>query len=141
MLEITESVAMQNLDHSVETMFRLRDMGVGLALDDFGTGFSSLSSLKRFPIDRLKIDRSFVHGLPDDQENAVITFAIISMAHRLKVAMLAEGVETVEQWRFLRSLGCDEAQGYSLGPALPLEQFTELINHGLPIALDESNTL
>ncbi len=118
-LEITEGVAMQNLEHSLEILTKLKDMGVRLALDDFGAGFSSLSSLKRFPIDLLKIDRSFVRGLPDDQENAVITKAIISMAHRLQLTVLAEGVETAAQWQFLRSIGCDEAQGNLLGAPIP----------------------
>ena len=115
-LEVTEKLAMQNVDHSLKTMARLKDLGVRVALDDFGMGFSSLSSLKRFPIDQLKIDQSYVRGLPDDQENIVITTAIISMAHRLNVGVIADGVETVEQWRCLRSLGCDEAQGSFLAP-------------------------
>jgi diguanylate cyclase (GGDEF)-like protein len=123
-LEISEKVAMQNIDHSLKTMAQLKDIGVCVALDDFGTGFSSLSSLKRFPIDNLKIDRSHVRGLPNDQENAVITSAIISMAHRLRVGVIADGVETAEQWRYLRSLGCDEAQGDFLGSATSLDRTT-----------------
>ena len=117
-------------------MFRLKDRGVRLALDDFGMGFSSLSALKRFPIDRLKIDRSFVRGLPDNQENLVITTAIISLAHQLKVGVLAEGVETVAQWEFLRSLGCDEAQGYLLGAPVPVDRLHELMGKELPFDED-----
>ena len=129
-LEVTEKVAMQNVDHSLKTMARLKDLGVRVALDEFGTGFSSWSNLKRFPIDQLKIDQSYVRGLPDDQENVVITTAIISMAHRLNVGVIADGVETVEQWRCLRSLGCDEAQGSFLASAARLDRTTVLALSG-----------
>jgi diguanylate cyclase (GGDEF)-like protein len=129
-LEVTEKVAMQNVDHSLKTMARLKDIGVRVALDDYGMGLSSLSSLKRFPIDKLKIDQSYVRGLPNDQENVVITTAIISMAHRLNVGVTADGVETVEQWRYLRSLGCDEAQGSFLDPNICLDRTTLLALSG-----------
>lgn len=129
-LEITESVAMQNLDHSIATMVRLKDMGVRLAVDDFGTGYSSLSYLKRFPIDLLKIDRSFVKGIPKDQDDAAITEAIISLAHSLKLGVIAEGVETKEQWEFLRNLDCDEAQGFLLSPPVTDEGLSALLAAG-----------
>ena len=129
-LEITESVAMQNLDHSIATMVRLKDMGVRLAVDDFGTGYSSLSCLKRFPIDLLKIDRSFVKGVPDDQDDAAITEAIISLAHSLKLGVIAEGVETNEQWEFLRHLDCDEAQGFLLSPPISSDELIALLASG-----------
>jgi diguanylate cyclase (GGDEF)-like protein len=129
-LEITESVAMQNLDHSIATMVRLKDMGVRLAVDDFGTGYSSLSYLKRFPIDLLKIDRSFVKGVPKDQDDAAITEAIISLAHSLKLGVIAEGVETREQWEFLRKLDCDEAQGFLLSPPVSEERLSALFASG-----------
>ena len=129
-LEITETVAMQNLDHSIATMFRLKDMGVRLAVDDFGTGYSSLSYLKRFPIDLLKIDRSFVEGIPKDQDNAAITEAIICLAHSLKLGVVAEGVETQEQWEFLRELECDEAQGFLLSPPVSSEGLGEILAAG-----------
>lgn len=129
-LEITESVAMQNLDHSIATMVRLKDMGVRLAVDDFGTGYSSLSYLKRFPIDLLKIDRSFVRGVPRDQDDAAITEAIISLAHSLKLGVIAEGVETNEQWDFLRDLDCDEAQGFLLSPPVSSEGLDVLLASG-----------
>jgi diguanylate cyclase (GGDEF)-like protein len=129
-LEITESVAMQNLDHSIATMFRLKDMGVRLAVDDFGTGYSSLSYLKRFPIDLLKIDRSFVEGIPKDQDNAAITEAIICLAHSLKLGVVAEGVETQEQWEFLRDLECDEAQGFLLSPPVSSDSLGILLATG-----------
>jgi EAL domain-containing protein (putative c-di-GMP-specific phosphodiesterase class I) len=129
-LEITESVAMQNLDHSIATMVRLKDMGVRLAVDDFGTGYSSLSYLKRFPIDLLKIDRSFVEGIPRDQDDAAITEAIICLAHSLKLGVVAEGVETQEQWEFLRNLECDEAQGFLLSPPVSSERLSALLAKG-----------
>jgi EAL domain-containing protein (putative c-di-GMP-specific phosphodiesterase class I) len=129
-LEITETVAMQNLDHSIATMVRLKDMGVRLAVDDFGTGYSSLSYLKRFPIDLLKIDRSFVKGIPLDQDDAAITEAIISLAHSLKLGVIAEGVETPEQWEFLRNLDCDEAQGFLLSPPMTSELLCGLLVSG-----------
>ena len=129
-LEITESVAMQNLDHSIATMVRLKDMGVRLAVDDFGTGYSSLSYLKRFPIDLLKIDRSFVKGVPTDPDDAAITEAIISLAHSLKLGVIAEGVETREQWEFLRNLDCDEAQGFLLSPPISSDGLCTLLTTG-----------
>ena len=129
-LEITESVAMQNLDHSIATMVRLKDMGVRLAVDDFGTGYSSLSYLKRFPIDLLKIDRSFVKGVPKDPDDAAITEAIISLAHSLKLGVIAEGVETREQWEFLRNLDCDEAQGFLLSPPISSDGLCSLLTTG-----------
>ncbi len=129
-LEITETVAMQNLDHSIATMFRLKDMGVRLAVDDFGTGYSSLSYLKRFPIDLLKIDRSFVEGIPKDQDNAAITEAIICLAHSLKLGVVAEGVETQAQWEFLRDLDCDEAQGFLLSPPVPSDGLGAILATG-----------
>ncbi len=121
-LEITESTAMQCLDHSVATLRRLKDLGVSLSVDDFGTGHSSLTYLKRFPVDRLKIDRSFVRGLPDDRDDVAITTAIIALAHTLGMRVTAEGVETPAQWQFLQAQGCDEAQGYFVSPPLSAER-------------------
>jgi diguanylate cyclase (GGDEF)-like protein/PAS domain S-box-containing protein len=113
-LELTESLIMQNVQRAVETMHRLEKLGVHLAIDDFGTGYSSLSSLKRFPVGRLKIDRSFVQDLPGNGDDAAIARAIISLAHTLQLRVIAEGVETREQVDFLREAGCDEIQGYYL---------------------------
>jgi diguanylate cyclase (GGDEF)-like protein/PAS domain S-box-containing protein len=116
-LELTESL-LQNT--AVETVLHaLRTSGIKIAIDDFGTGYSSLSYLKRFSIDRLKIDRSFVQGVPEDADNAAIVKAIISMAHSLELEVTAEGVETVAQAEFLRSLGCDAMQGYLISKPLP----------------------
>jgi diguanylate cyclase (GGDEF)-like protein len=119
-LEITES-ALIEAQNSLGTMLELKTLGVRLAIDDFGTGYSSLAYLKRFPIDRLKIDRSFVRDVTTDHDDAVITQTIIAMAHSLGMPVVAEGVETREQLAFLRAHGCDQIQGYLLGRAGPEE--------------------
>ncbi len=111
-LELTESMIMHDVAKAIETMLELEKLGVRLAIDDFGTGFSSLSALKRFPVSRLKIDQSFISGLPDDESDAAIASAVISMAQKLKLQVIAEGVETQAQADFLRHAGCDEIQGY-----------------------------
>lgn len=111
-LEITESILMDNADRAVETLKRLKNIGVQLAIDDFGTGYSSLSYLKQFPIDRLKIDRSFIKDITTDPDDQAIASAIISMAESMKLQVTAEGVETVEQMQLLKQASCDEAQGY-----------------------------
>ncbi|MGE5525854.1 MAG: EAL domain-containing protein [Rhodospirillaceae bacterium] len=110
--EITETTVMRDAAESVRKMTQLRDAGVRLSIDDFGTGYSSLAYLKQFPVDALKIDKSFVHELPADGDSSAIVKAIVSMAKNLKLRVVAEGVETVEQLRFLRLLGCDEYQGF-----------------------------
>jgi EAL domain-containing protein (putative c-di-GMP-specific phosphodiesterase class I) len=102
-------------------------MGVGLAIDDFGTGYSSLSYLKRFPIDTLKVDRSFIKDIVTDPDDAAITSAIISMAKILKQKVVAEGVETLEQFEFLRTHGCDLIQGYYVSEPLSAEDFERKI--------------
>jgi diguanylate cyclase (GGDEF)-like protein/PAS domain S-box-containing protein len=123
-LELTESILMVDIEQALNTLARLKRLGVGIAIDDFGTGYSSLNYLKQFPIDVLKIDRSFVDGLPDGEQDAQIASAIIAMAHSLKLAVIAEGVETQAQLDFLRDHGCDEIQGYLLGKPMPAAQFT-----------------
>src|SRR3989338_6561066 len=127
-LELTESLIMQNADTTVEILRQLSDMGVTLSIDDFGTGYSSLNYLKRFPIHRLKIDRSFVHDLVTDPDDAAIVKAIISMAHSLKLDVVAESVETQEQLEFLRQNGCDKMQGFIFSRPVPSEVLTQLLS-------------
>ena len=122
-LEITESAMIENSALSDAILFELCDLGISLSLDDFGTGYSSLSYLKRYPISRVKIDRSFVSQLPTDSDDAALTTAIIVMAHSLGLTVVAEGVETLEQVEFLREVGCDVLQGYLISPAVPAEGF------------------
>ena len=118
-LEITETMVMKDPDRAVAVMEQLRAMGVRLSIDDFGTGHSSLGYLKRFPIDRLKVDRSFVRELPHNGDDAAITRAVIALAHSLKMTVVAEGVEDQQQFDMLREQGCDEFQGYFCRPPLP----------------------
>jgi diguanylate cyclase (GGDEF)-like protein len=118
-LEITETMVMKDPDRAVAVMEQLRSMGVRLSIDDFGTGHSSLGYLKRFPIDRLKVDRSFVRELPHNGDDAAITRAVIALAHSLKMTVVAEGVEDQLQFDMLRDQGCDEFQGYYCRPPLP----------------------
>ena len=111
-LEITESMAMDTTQETLDTLVRLREMGVHLTIDDFGTGYSSLSYLRKLPIDGLKIDRSFVAGLEQEPGDAAITRAIISLANSLNLAVTAEGIEEPYQLSFLREQGCPFGQGY-----------------------------
>jgi len=137
-LEITESLLVHNVDAALTTMEALNRMGVRLSIDDFGTGYSSLGYLKRFPIDRLKIDRSFVKDIPGDADDAAIAAAIIAMAHKLDIQVIAEGVETTEQLAFLRAHGCHQMQGEYFSQPLSAPDFTELLAAGgaVPFALD-----
>ena len=134
-LELTESVLMQEGDRTASLLADLSALGIGLALDAFGTGYSSLSYLKRFPITRVKIDRSFVSDIATSEGDAAVARAVIAMAHGLDVAVVAEGIETLEQLAILRRYGCDEGQGYLLGrPVMPSEVPDMLRRQGWPAA-------
>jgi diguanylate cyclase (GGDEF)-like protein len=126
-LEITESMVMRDPQKAVQILGQLKTMGVTLSIDDFGTGYSSLAHLKRFPIDGLKIDRSFIRDVPEDADDVAITRTIIAMAHSLKLKVIAEGVETIAQQSFLYEQGCDEMQGFLLSQPLPADEFEAFV--------------
>jgi EAL domain-containing protein (putative c-di-GMP-specific phosphodiesterase class I) len=126
-IELTESAVMTNPEESAVILERLSRMGVLVSVDDFGTGYSSMSYLRRFPIDKLKIDRSFVKDLGTRADDASIVQAIISLAHSLRLKVVAEGVETSEQLKFLQALNCDQYQGFHFSPPLPAAEFAQLV--------------
>jgi diguanylate cyclase (GGDEF)-like protein/PAS domain S-box-containing protein len=126
-LEITESTIMKNPEKAATTLQKLKGMGICLSIDDFGTGYSSLGNLRKFPIDTLKIDRSFVMNITTDSDDAAITTAIIAMAHSLKLGVIAEGVESEDQQSFLRERACDAVQGYLFSRPVPAEEFIKLV--------------
>jgi EAL domain-containing protein (putative c-di-GMP-specific phosphodiesterase class I) len=126
-LEVTESVAIRNMELSIRVMNMLEEMGVRCSLDDFGTGYSSLSYLKQFPLKVLKIDRSFIQDIQLDKKNEGLIAAIIAMARSLDMEVVAEGVEREEQRSFLRSQLCDHMQGYLIGHPVPDAEFKKLI--------------
>ena len=126
-LEVTESSVMHNVERALEVLGALKGMGVRLAIDDFGTGYSSLAQLKRFPIDTLKVDRSFIRELPADSEDKAIAEAIIAMGKTLSLTVVAEGVETPEQKAFLRERACDQMQGYHFSKPIAADEFAELL--------------
>jgi diguanylate cyclase (GGDEF)-like protein/PAS domain S-box-containing protein len=126
-LELTESVVIQNTQRAGQVVNDIKKLGVRLAIDDFGVGYSSLTHLKRFPIDTLKVDRSFIRDLPDDAEDKAITEAIIAMGKSLNLTVVAEGVETQEQQNFLKELACDEMQGYYFSKPIASDAFAELL--------------
>lgn len=127
-LEITESVAMHNIEHTISVLRSLDDLGVSIAIDDFGTGYSSFSYLTKLPIHTLKIDRSFIQDLLHDQDDAAVVAAIIAMTHSLRRRVVAEAVENEAQVEFLREHHCDEAQGYLFGRPVPPEELPSLVN-------------
>jgi EAL domain-containing protein (putative c-di-GMP-specific phosphodiesterase class I) len=126
-LEMTESTLMREAETMVNTLRRLKATGIRLSIDDFGTGYSSLSYLKRFALDALKIDRSFVHDITASEDAAAITSAIIAMARSLKLTVIAEGVETESQAALLRRQGCQFMQGYLFSRPVPAPEFTMLL--------------
>jgi EAL domain-containing protein (putative c-di-GMP-specific phosphodiesterase class I) len=126
-IEITETALVESLDILQPTIALLREAGVRIALDDFGTGYSSLSHLRQFQVDRVKIDRSFVHGLDKSIGGEAIIQAIVDLARGTGLQITAEGVETSEQRRYLSDVGCDELQGFLLGRPIPLEEMDTLL--------------
>jgi diguanylate cyclase (GGDEF)-like protein/PAS domain S-box-containing protein len=134
-IELTEGVMLEGSDAAMTSLHRLRKCGVGFSLDDFGTGYSSLAYVKRLPVQRLKIDQSFVHRLGQDGQDEAIVRAVIDLGHSLGLKVTAEGVESAEQLRRLQELGCDEAQGDLISPPLPAEAFDAVFaRRGLPAA-------
>ena len=126
-VEITESALMRDPEFTKQVLIELREIGVQIALDDFGTGYSSLAYLKRFPIDKLKIDKAFINGLPQDQDDLVITRSIIDVACNLNLTIIAEGVETEAQELLLKDLGCHQMQGFLRARPVNAKQF--IIDH------------
>lgn len=133
-VELTESILLGDADTALETLQTLRQTGIGLALDDFGTGYSSLSYLRRFPVSRLKIDRSFVTGIASDADLRHIVQAVITLAHQFGMRCVAEGVETIEELACLRAMGCDEGQGYVFARPMPANTVTEYLRDPTPWA-------
>ncbi len=132
-LEITEGIAMQDTDFSIATLRALREMGVEISIDDFGTGHSSLSYLKRLPINAVKIDQSFVRDIAFDPDDAAIASAIIAMARHLGLSVIAEGVETDEQLAILREQQCSQFQGYLYSRPLPPDEVEEMLRRNKPL--------
>jgi EAL domain-containing protein (putative c-di-GMP-specific phosphodiesterase class I) len=125
--ELTESTLMANTDQSIEMLEQLQELGITISVDEIGTGNSSLAYLQRLPLDSVKIDRTFIGDITTNEDAASITLAIIGMAQRLNLKVIAEGVETREQLEFLRAHGCDEAQGYYLARPMAMEQLQGLL--------------
>jgi EAL domain-containing protein (putative c-di-GMP-specific phosphodiesterase class I) len=126
-LELTESTLMDDARATLATLEQLRGIGVLLSIDDFGTGYSSMNYLKRFDVHTLKIDKTFISGLPQDSEDAAITRAIIALGHGLRMIVIAEGVETEEQFSLLEQYGCDLAQGFHLGKPSTTDAITQML--------------
>ena len=131
-LEITESMMMAHPERAAETLLEIQAMGVHISIDDFGTGYSSLARLKKFPIESVKIDRSFIADVAVDPDDAAIVSAVIAMAHNLRLKVVAEGVETLEQIRFLRERNCDEVQGYLISRPISPQQVSEFVSRRAP---------
>jgi EAL domain-containing protein (putative c-di-GMP-specific phosphodiesterase class I) len=126
---------MRHAEPTAHTLGQLKAIGLRLAIDDFGTGYSSLSYLTRFPIDTLKLDHSFLNDIIVDSDRAIIVDAVVSLGRSLKKRVIAEGVETPEQLRFIQELGCDEGQGYYFSPPVIAQQFAKIIETSLLIPL------
>jgi EAL domain-containing protein (putative c-di-GMP-specific phosphodiesterase class I) len=126
-LEVTESAIMKNAESAIQTLSILQETGIKISIDDFGTGYSSLGYLKRLPIDILKIDKSFIDDVTTNADDAALVVAIITLAHNLRLKVVAEGVETEDQLKFLQLLKCDEWQGYLFSKPVPAEEFGKLL--------------
>ena len=133
-LEITESVIMNDPESTSRVLNQLKEIGTRILIDDFGTGYSSLGALNILPIDGLKIDKSFIKNLTTDPHCAVIVRAMISMAHIMEIKVIAEGVETLDQFEMLRSLNCDAVQGFYFSPAVSSDDFIQLLGEGPALA-------
>jgi EAL domain-containing protein (putative c-di-GMP-specific phosphodiesterase class I) len=131
-LEITESMVMRNPERMIAVLAKIKSLGVRLAIDDFGTGYSSLAQIKHFPVDTLKVDRSFIRNIPQDAEDKAITEAIIAMGKTLSLRVVAEGVETEDQMNFLKDHLCDEMQGYYFSKPIIPEKFADLLREHVP---------
>jgi EAL domain-containing protein (putative c-di-GMP-specific phosphodiesterase class I) len=127
-LELTESAVMENAESVISMMKQIRELGIQLSIDDFGTGYSSLSYLHRFPINTLKVDRSFVNSMEDGSENGEIVRTVIALAKTLRLNVVAEGIETIHQLHQLRILGCEYGQGYLFSRPVPAEEAEYLIH-------------
>ncbi|MEM6411984.1 MAG: EAL domain-containing protein, partial [Pseudomonadota bacterium] len=136
-LEITESVLMQDTENAVRVLEALEALGVGVAIDDFGTGYSSLSYLKRFPLNRLKVDRSFIHDLESDEHDRTITKTVVKLGESLGLSVIAEGVETEGQRAWLKSMGCDEVQGFLYAKPMPGDDVAQYLEGGIEITADQ----
>jgi EAL domain-containing protein (putative c-di-GMP-specific phosphodiesterase class I) len=133
-LELTENILMHDIDQVIVQLRQLSDLGVAISIDDFGTGFSSLSYVKRLPVDRLKIDQSFIRDVVSDTSDRAIVAAIVTLAHSLRMEVVAEGVETVEQLEYVRGAGCDAVQGYYCGRPMAAAQFEDFITRERHVA-------
>jgi EAL domain-containing protein (putative c-di-GMP-specific phosphodiesterase class I) len=131
-LELTEGMVMQSPERAAKVLTDIKSLGVRLAIDDFGVGYSSLAQIKRFPIDTIKIDRSFIRDIPQDAEDNAITETIIAMGKTLSLTVVAEGVETAEQLKFLRERGCDQMQGYYFNKPMAAGEFAGLVRKHAP---------
>jgi EAL domain-containing protein (putative c-di-GMP-specific phosphodiesterase class I)/CheY-like chemotaxis protein len=138
-LELTESMLMEDPEESVIRLQDMKRFGVRLSIDDFGTGYSSLAYLSRYPMDELKIDRSFVVGIVTDPASASISRSVIDLAHRMQLSVVAEGVETAEQMGYLRKNRCDEMQGFYFSPPVTAEQFGEMLRQNRSLEMSEES--